>query len=79
MRNQKPHQFDASKIIRAYTKITLKEAMEMASDNIKPNIHVSRKSYVSNSNSTLEQFESVHIRPNICSTFIRISKFTEIL
>ncbi|VDN88770.1 unnamed protein product [Brugia pahangi] len=43
MRNQKPHQFDASKIIRAYTKITLKEAMEMACD-IKPNINVPRKS-----------------------------------
>ncbi|VDM91452.1 unnamed protein product [Litomosoides sigmodontis] len=43
MRNQKPHQFDASKIIRAYTKITLKEAMEMASD-IRPNIQLQRKS-----------------------------------
>ncbi|VBB30657.1 unnamed protein product [Acanthocheilonema viteae] len=43
MRNQKPHQFDASKIIRAYTKITLKEAMEMASD-IGPKIHMPSKS-----------------------------------
>ncbi|MCP9260078.1 Sodium/hydrogen exchanger [Dirofilaria immitis] len=42
MRNQKPHRFDASKIIRAYTKITLKEAIEMASD-IGPSINVPRK------------------------------------
>ncbi|VDN05549.1 unnamed protein product [Thelazia callipaeda] len=39
MRNQKPHRFDASKIVRAYTKITLKEALEMAS-GIKPNIRI---------------------------------------
>lgn len=45
MRNQKPHRFDASKIVRAYTKITLREAMEVAS-GIKPDIQLPRRSFV---------------------------------